>query len=294
MKCSVVITTLGNMYNINKSIASLESQSIKPHEIIIVCDENNAEIYIADSVISDRIAVLNTKGNMGANHARNMGIQSAKSEYIFLLDDDDEFLPEKIKKVLKTIKELPHIDVITHQVFARFETKDIVWPYKIYHPDLKVDEYLFCRTGFRNGWGLIQTSTLFAKRSLFLEHPFDEDLRKHQDWAWIINISKKHNKKILMIPEVLGIWRQYNPSGRISLSKNPASNYSIKWIESMKNLVSLRAYAGFMYNHVSWQIRREYNLITYIRFIFTTIRIYPPNVYEMVNISKNALKGRIR
>lgn len=37
------------------------------------------------------------KRNMGANYARNYGIKFSSGEYIAFLDDDDEWLPEKLE-----------------------------------------------------------------------------------------------------------------------------------------------------------------------------------------------------
>ena len=49
-------------------------------------------------------AVINAE-NMGGSEARNEGVKAAKGEYLAFLDDDDEFLPNKIEAQLKLMLE---------------------------------------------------------------------------------------------------------------------------------------------------------------------------------------------
>jgi glycosyltransferase involved in cell wall biosynthesis len=57
----------------------------------------------------------------GGNFARNLGISSAKCEYIAFLDDDDFFENEKIEVIISYINMYPNIDLLYHR--ARINMK---------------------------------------------------------------------------------------------------------------------------------------------------------------------------
>ena len=49
------------------------------------------------------------QANQGVSAARNAGIQQAKSEWIALLDSDDEWFPEKLERQVKELQKYPEI-----------------------------------------------------------------------------------------------------------------------------------------------------------------------------------------
>lgn len=90
-----------------RAINSIKNQTYKNTEIVIVDDNypnseyrelirNFMHQYSNDS---DVIYCMNEK-NMGGSLARNNGIYAATGNFITFLDDDDEYLPEKIEKQL--------------------------------------------------------------------------------------------------------------------------------------------------------------------------------------------------
>ena len=49
------------------------------------------------------------QANQGVSAARNAGIQQAKSDWIALLDSDDEWFPEKLERQVKELQKYPEI-----------------------------------------------------------------------------------------------------------------------------------------------------------------------------------------
>lgn len=102
---SVIITTYKRKPSILKrALDSVVNQTYKNIEIIVINDapEYDERINI-DKLINmyrenNNIRYIVNSHNLGGNAARNVGIKVAKGEYIAFLDDDDEFLPEKISK----------------------------------------------------------------------------------------------------------------------------------------------------------------------------------------------------
>ncbi|MBQ8117274.1 MAG: glycosyltransferase family 2 protein [Lachnospiraceae bacterium] len=106
---SVIISTYKRKPEvINKAIMSIEQQTYPVSEIIVVDDnsfENNhlsrLSAQIKASLTNRAVYIKQPLGNAGANAARNLGIHNAHGEFVAFLDDDDEWLPEKINKQMQ-------------------------------------------------------------------------------------------------------------------------------------------------------------------------------------------------
>lgn len=104
---SCIITTYKRKPKVLKrAIDSVINQSYQNKELIVVND------YPEDAELERSIAeLINTyefpiqyivqPKNMGACKARNTGIEASSGKYIALLDDDDEWMPEKISKQME-------------------------------------------------------------------------------------------------------------------------------------------------------------------------------------------------
>lgn len=106
---SVIVPTYkrGGKY-LARCIDSLMNQSY-PHIEIIVVDDNipgdshneTTKKTIENYQYKNKINYVETAGNLGAALARNCGINAAKGEYTTFLDDDDEYLRDKVSVQLK-------------------------------------------------------------------------------------------------------------------------------------------------------------------------------------------------
>lgn len=86
---SVVIPLYNKQDSITGTLNAVLNQSYNHYEIIVVDDgSTDASLQRAKSIVSDKIHVI-SKTNGGVCSARNLGIESAKYEYIAFLDADD-------------------------------------------------------------------------------------------------------------------------------------------------------------------------------------------------------------
>lgn len=94
VKISIIMPIFNASKLINKSIASILSQTLEDIEIVCVDDgstDNTLDILNNYAAQYDFIKVLSQK-NQGSGKARNYGIKEAKGEYIGFLDADDYFI----------------------------------------------------------------------------------------------------------------------------------------------------------------------------------------------------------
>lgn len=109
---SSVITTYKREPSIVvRAITSVLAQTYKNIEIIVV-DDSPVTYQYRDKVkeeinkLSDNIIYIRHKEPLGACAARNTGLKVAKGKYIGYLDDDDEWLSQKVEKQVKRFEEL--------------------------------------------------------------------------------------------------------------------------------------------------------------------------------------------
>ena len=106
---SIIITTYKRHDYLQRAIESALHQTYKNIELIVV-DDNDEKTEYSKQVksIVERIQIKDKRiqyipmgKNTGACAARNRGFECSKGEYIDFLDDDDEFMPNKIQKQLE-------------------------------------------------------------------------------------------------------------------------------------------------------------------------------------------------
>ena len=96
IKFSVVIPTYDRPALLKETLKSVFSQSFPPDEILIIDNGINqigAEVFKRDK----KIKYIRALPRIGVAQARNIGICSASGDYLAFLDDDDQWLPDKIK-----------------------------------------------------------------------------------------------------------------------------------------------------------------------------------------------------
>lgn len=258
---TAIITTVDRDSELIRAIKSIEQQTYKNIEIVVVIDGVNERIktilqnYKSKCVLS--LECFETIEKKGGNYARNFGIDQAKGKYIALLDDDDEWLPEKIEQQLNLCRSFQNKSIIFCSVINRMKSTEVVLPRKNFdNSNGNIVDYLFSyRYGLKSGF--IQTSTLFGSKNIFKEVPFDNELVKHQDWDWVIQasvkgISFKHIKKPLVI--------YHNEEQANRVGRSGTYKFSMEWIEKNRNKIKKKYYYLFLYTVIQLAISSDNDL----------------------------------
>lgn len=107
-RISIVIPTYKRPHLLPRAIASVLAQDVNDFEVLVVDDEPNPEAAEAVAKIDDqRVRYIAHEQNRGLSAARNTGIAAATSPYITFLDDDDEFMPGRLRLHIKALDEAP-------------------------------------------------------------------------------------------------------------------------------------------------------------------------------------------
>jgi hypothetical protein len=264
-------------------------------EIIIVVDGSDPATVTALNTVKDRRArYLVNSEKKGAGPARNFGANASAGRWIAFLDDDDEWFPNKLEKQLA---EISGMDFAISTTLSQVVTSHgaFIRPSNPYQGQEPIDEWLFDRhSWFKGGERMLQTSSFMMPRTLFEHLKFGE--APHEEWELAIRAVKQHGFRLVTVREPLVIYY----AGNIYPWRK-----SVGWIESMRDVVTPRAFSGFCLTVATQAIAppdRNEAFLVFLRlalrhgqptgrqlFAFALIWLLPQQVRERI---RAALRGR--
>jgi glycosyltransferase involved in cell wall biosynthesis len=103
-KVSVVIPTYNRATKVGDAITSALGQTFSDLEVIVVDDGSSDDTaQVLQETFGNRIRYF-AQTNQGASAARNKGLAEARGEWIALLDSDDRWEKEKLKRQFETLE----------------------------------------------------------------------------------------------------------------------------------------------------------------------------------------------
>jgi glycosyltransferase involved in cell wall biosynthesis len=251
---SVIIPTRHRAKLVLRAIDSVVNQTFRDLELIVVVDGPDDETVAAVRSVSDpRLRMVINPRSLTAAGARNVGADLAIGDWIAFLDDDDEWLPDKLERQMNLASHLSSVLVTClSQVVTPNAT--YIWPRVAYDNTKPIDEYLFDRRSFFMGDSFIQTSSYLLPRRLFNKVRFDTR-SPHDDWEFLLSLTKKGGARIETAREVLVTHHLEEP--RASLSSSAKWRHSVCWIDNVRHMVTPRAYSGFCLGVIGARAARE-------------------------------------
>ena len=242
---SVVIPTVGRP-ELVRAVRSARLQDHKNIEIIVVVDAAQESVDLANDVHDLADKVIWTGGGRRGAAARNLGVRAAGGDWIAFLDDDDEWLPGKISAQLEHVVGAGQLAVVSCRQ-VQFDPKDGSTsgpiPVMIKNPGEDVAEYLFLNRAPSAGRASMYTSSLMCSREVAEQVSWDETLRRHQDWDWLIRASDLPGVTVTQVPEVL-VRIQTGSVGSISATQDWEA--SLAWALRVLRPRSAQVYVDFL------------------------------------------------
>jgi glycosyltransferase involved in cell wall biosynthesis len=226
------------------------AQTYPDLELVVVVDgPDQATQELLDGWSERPLTVIVNDPPVGGGEARNVGVRAARGEWIAFLDDDDQWLPEKVQRQLDHLRaragELHGKEVVGYtQLITRSPSGDFIGPKEAPGRE-PFSEYLFVRSGWFKGGGRVQTSTIMAPRGFLLRVPFDPVLPRYQETDWILRVAAD-GAAITMTREPLSVW--YVEEARPGITRSFAGDwrFAYSWIRQRRQLMTPRAYAALM------------------------------------------------
>jgi len=216
---SVIIPTHNRADLLPRAIKSVLDQTFTDFEVIIVDD---ASIDDTEAVVKqmgdNRVRYIRHTHNLGGSAARNTGIREARGEYIAFLDDDDEYLPEKLKMMLQALSSSSNKVGLAYSKVKLIDYYDTVT-----FPDSGHNGNIFLTMLAAPQFHI--SSTLIKKNCIVF---FDETLPRYQDVDFHLGILEKF--EAVFVNSITSIWHWGENRERVTL-KTQSLEAAIKIME---------------------------------------------------------------
>ena len=199
MKISVVIPAYNGERFLKCAIESALNQSYPPSEVIVVDDGSTDGSAAVVRSYGGKVRVVK-QPNAGVGSARANGIRSAKGDWVALLDQDDEFFPDKLLKQAALVKQNPGLVVVYTGVIHKYESGS-AREYPAFP-----SEQLWPALRYRSP--IVPSSALLKKSAILDIGNFDPLLRMCDDWDIWLRLALRFSTKLFAaLPEPLTMYR---------------------------------------------------------------------------------------
>lgn len=212
MNVTAVITTYKRPAQmLERALKSAINQTYQDMDIIVVNDYPE-DLCLVDEIgrmidshrDERKIQYIVVSKNGGACRARNMAVAAIDSKYIAFLDDDDEWLPEKIEKQISVAERHPEAAIVYCNAYMQVDGQS--------NRSLRFDEEqpsgdIFYDVIAKNIIGSC-TFPLIRADALRAVEGFREDMPALQDWELYLRILK-HGSAVY-IHEPLAVYYFYD------------------------------------------------------------------------------------
>ena len=185
---SVIIPTYNRYKNLLHAIKSVQKQTYKNIEIIVVndCSTNN-EYYNGYIEEMDKVKLINLPVNQRKKYnakaaqgkTREEGIKISIGEWIAFLDDDDYWLPDKIEKQLNILNDNKNILFCSTNMLTGNGLYDSTKKYNIYQknmPNILKKEHIKLTNHINNSTVILHKKIINKVGEFILE--------KNEDWDY--------------------------------------------------------------------------------------------------------------
>lgn len=198
---SIIIPVYNQAEKITATLKSIEAQTFRDYEVIIVNDgskDNLDEVFsnfLKTTKLENNYLFLNQE-NKGAPSARNRGFREASGEYLFFCDADAVLKPDALELLYNTLVANPE---------SAYAYSSFFWGRKLFKVGVVNEEKL-------KKTPCIHTMALIRLRD-FPSTAWDESIKKLQDWDLWLSILKERGRLGVFVNKPLFT---VSPGGTIS------------------------------------------------------------------------------
>lgn len=208
---SVVIPCYNAAPFLRQTIESALNQTYLPLEVIVVDDGSTDDSAAIAGSYGPPVRVIHQK-NSGESVARNHGIDRAQGRWIALLDADDVWMPDKLRRLKEAFEETNDSTIVCiYSDFFLFGTRN--------HPHVQKPEYHAAndyRVQMLLDWS-VPTITALVRRDVAEQVRFPENIRHGEDPIFFLMVREKG--RFLRIAEPLAGYRKH-ASGQTASPEN--------------------------------------------------------------------------
>ena len=248
---SVVIPFRDRLPLVRRALASLDRQSFRDFETILVDDGSQEDVTGIAASFPDLAIRLIRTGRHGANAARNAGTDAASAAWVAYLDSDDVFLPDRLASAAHRVAAEPSDLLATAAYVWRSSRRVQVRPSRPPAAGEDISDYYFA-AGER-----LPTSGLIVRTTVARSVRWDERLRKVQDPDFVIRLVRAgHRVGFCSAPDVA----IYDDTQAGRISDSVVQDNLRAWLANSGHNLTPRARAGFEVYALAYETGRESRL----------------------------------
>lgn len=215
-RVSVIIPSRDRPSLVRHAVKSVLDQN-DPLEIIII-DDGSEPALSADGLLGDpRVTIIRNDVPQGPTQARNIGLRASSGSFVAFLDDDDVWLPGKLRRSLGSAPMFPEARVIVHRTaFVMPTSADASPSIELVYEPLRL-------------LGITQTPHLdgvIVDGDLARDVEFDEDFDAAQDVDFVIELARR--SPFVMIDAVLAVHGTYDAPSFVNLDRRIAARKRLR------------------------------------------------------------------
>jgi len=281
-KVSVIIPTHNRASFVCEAVESVLNQTFKDFELIVVDDGSTDKTRESLEKYRPIIHYIYQE-KRDRSEARNTGIKAAKGEYLAFLDDDDMWLPDKLKKQVNFLDMNPDIGLV-HTLIEFIDENGCLLPEQTKHHFRLYEEAI--KRGYTyaemSKLCIMFISTVIVRKECFDKVGFfDSDTVSFEDWDLYLRIALYY--RIATIAESLVRYRMHK-------NQTTLSGFIPGYIQtSLKHLNLMNSN-----NNLSWRKKVNHNFCLHLatayyissdfgkcqKYIIQTLKLKPSTLFR--------------
>jgi len=248
---SVVIPTFNRANSIVTAVNSVLAQGPRVREVIVVddCSEDETrQLVTALAEVDDRVRLLTADRNRGGGHARNLGIDAARAPLLAFLDSDDLWLEGKLEAQLDAIDAADAALEHGYLCFTNLEVDRGDGAPPTPWNRLRIEDTTSVASYLLEHGQAVQTSTWLLPTSLAAGIRFDDSLRRHQDYDFVLRAAAQ-GCRFVYVDRVLVRYSADPKAVRVSRRVN--SRPSLDWLGKARAYLTPAQIARFYLTSVA-------------------------------------------
>lgn len=263
---SAVVTTHNRKDLLRRALDSVKAQTYQNLELVVVDDGSLESVEEIVSEYEKTIYKMIFHRNdvpKGACAARNKGVELAGGEFIAGLDDDDEWMPERIHKLVNSYRDEEAF--VTSDVLHIYPNRELVWKKDAV---ITLERLLYSNQVGNQG--------LIKRKRLIEVGGFDESLSSAQDYDLWVRLCERYGP-IRNVQEPLQKIHLEHEGEQITTPKNQLKGYLQFYIKH-KHLMNRdqKRYQLYTIRKVTGKANSLSDLIKWVpaKFIWKELKVF--------------------
>jgi glycosyltransferase involved in cell wall biosynthesis len=196
---SVIIPTLDRPEFLQAALRSVLRQTIADFELLVVDDGSAIDLVpFLDALDDGRIRYFRHESTRGEAAARNTGLLNARGAYLAFLDDDDQWLPDKLHQQLELFRRTSDRVGVVYGGYVMVRADDdraLSYRFPTERGDLSRELLR------RNIPGNIPSTTMLRRECIERVGLYDEDIAYGADYDLSIRIAQEYHYEF--VPDIV-------------------------------------------------------------------------------------------